>query len=118
MSANTPITGYLPGYPISSDNPNKIASFFQPLGLGEFMGLYDGYIIYGSQIKQLYEPGMIITIYWEPYINDINKIVQSSLGFQEFPNKRIKEYRTALKLLVTLFPSITIASKKIYGETL
>ncbi len=109
VQAQEPIRRILPAFPVSSANPNKIPFDDEhSFGLGDLLALLTRNHI-SREISKIHRQGSTVTIFWEPFIDDMNQVVMSKIGVPLFSASRIYNYREALRDMVNyLDPYVTI----------
>lgn len=104
----TPICRCMPGFPVAS---GKIPFNDQHcFNMGDLVGLLTRNHI-SCEISKVHKPGSSVSIYWEPFIYDMNRVCQEQLGHPQFAPERIAFYQNTLKTMIShLEPCVKIGT--------
>lgn len=113
IQQNKPIDRCMPAFPVSSSNPNKTnCDEKNPFGLGDLVALLTQYHI-SKEIEKVYQKGSCLSIYFEPYIYEMNNLCEKKMGAPLFCNQQIENYQNTLATIVkVLNPYIKIGMPK------
>lgn len=101
IAQDKPILRCMPGFPISSQNKDKIPlNDDQPFSMGDFVALLTQAHV-SKEITRVHAPGSSLAIFWEPFIHKMNKVCQQRLGSPLFSAERIAHYQGILQKMTT-----------------
>src|SRR5579859_2027974 len=96
-----PIQRCMPGFPVSSSNPEKLPyDDKHAFGLGDLVALLTRYHI-SRELASIHQPGTTLDIYFEPYIYDMSHLCTDALDVPHCTQERIETYQHTLADMVS-----------------